>query len=272
MNLLSYHENMQRGTPDFPVEYHYIEFSHPKYFMQMHWHKDFEIIRVLKGSFTLHLNSAIFTLNEDGCAVIPGGIIHGGEPEKCVYECLVFSPSVLYTSQKCRSLIKAHFQSPVIYEKSDIADGIFDAVRSHKHGYELRLTGMLFSLMGSIAASELKTDILPDEKLEKIKSVMSLIEENYNKKLTLGDLADACHMSPNYFSRYFKTLTNRTPFEYIINCRLEAACEMLLNTNDDITDICFSCGFNDLSYFIHIFKRHRGVSPNNYRKKRGNLI
>ena len=266
MNILSYHENLQRGTPDFPMEFFSISKNHPKYHMQSHWHKDFELIRITNGTFHLILNESHFTLKKGQSAVIPGGIIHGGEPENCTYECLVFSAGILYAVQKCRSLIKAYMQNPVIYSENSDIDIIFDCFQRQSPGFELSVISRLYAICGSIVENQPVTPIMPNEKLEKIKAAISMIEDNYSKKITLDDLASVCRMSPNYFSRFFKEITRQTPFEYIITYRIEAACEMLSGGAENITEVCYNCGFNDLSYFIHIFKKHKGMSPKTYAK------
>lgn len=266
MNFLTYHENLQRGTPDFPMEFFSLSKNHPKYQMRTHWHKDFELIRIVSGSFKLTLNESQFTLTKGQSALLPGGIIHGGEPQDCHYHCLVFSAGILYAVQKCRSLIKAYMQTPVIYDKNDDIDAIFELFENQPTGFELSVIGRLYSLSASIVESRPEAPVMPNEKLEKIKAAISMIEENYSKKITLDELAEVCRMSPNYFSRFFKEITHQTPFEYIITYRIEAACEMLSGGSGNITDICYSCGFNDLSYFIHIFKKHKGISPKAYAK------
>ena len=53
MQYINYQESWQRGTADFPMEYHHVSPSHPQYVMSLHWHVEFELIRILKG--TLHL-------------------------------------------------------------------------------------------------------------------------------------------------------------------------------------------------------------------------
>ncbi len=266
MSFLSYHENLLRGTPDFPMEYFLIFKNHPKYHMRTHWHKDFELIRIIKGSFNIMLNESQFTLTKGQSAVIPGGIIHGGEPEDCTYQCLVFSSGILYAAQKCRALVKSYMQTPVIYNENPYIERIFDLFETQPTGYEFLVIGTLYELSASIVTSNPETPVMPNEKLEKIKAALSMIEDNYSKKITLDELAAVCQMSPNYFSRFFKEITHQTPFEYIITYRIESACEMLSGGVGNITDVCYSCGFNDLSYFIHIFKKHKGMSPKIYAK------
>ena len=266
MNILSYHENLQRGTPDFPMEFFNLYENHPKYQMRTHWHKDFELIRITSGKFHLMLNESHFTLTKGQSVLIPGGIIHGGEPESCEYQCLVFSAGILYAVQKCRSLVKTYLQAPVIYDENLDINQIFELSQSQPVGFELSIISRLYKIAGDAVGSRSEVLITPNEKLEKIKAAISMIEDNYSKKITLAELAEVCRMSPNYFSRFFKEITHQTPFEYIAAYRIEAACEMLSGGTGSITEICYSCGFNDLSYFIHIFKKHKGMSPKSYAK------
>lgn len=266
MNILSYHENLQRGTPDFPMEFFHLSEHHPKYQMRTHWHKDFELIRITSGSFHLMLNEAHFTLTQGQSALIPGGIIHGGEPNNCEYQCLVFSAGILYAVQKCRSLVKAYLQTPIIYDKNHDIDSLFDLFAKKPTGFELSVISGLYKVAGDAVGAQPEAFVTPNEKLEKIKAAISMIEDNYSKKITLSELADVCRMSPNYFSRFFREITHQTPFEYITAYRIEAACEMLSGGTGSITEVCYNCGFNDLSYFIHIFKKHKGMSPKAYSK------
>ncbi len=263
MNILSYHEEMQRGTPDFPAELYTITKSHPRYKMQSHWHKDFEIIHISRGKFELNLNGESFGLAAGESMLIPGGIIHGGEPEECSYECIVFAPTILYAVPACRRAVKKYVQQPV--RLPDSADKIFEVMKKKGEGYELSATACLYGIFSWAAANAGVGCVLPDKRLEKIKAAISLIEDNYSRKITLRELADTCSMSPNYFSRFFREMTGQTPFEYIVTYRIEAACELLCG-GDSVTDVCYSCGFNDLSYFIHIFKKHKNMPPKAYSK------
>lgn len=266
MKNISYHENESRGTPDFPMSLYLISENDPKYHMRMHWHKDYELIHITSGSFHLTLNGISYDIKSGQSVFIPGGIIHSGTPDNCRYECIVFSASMLYSTQKCRSLIKSHIKSPVIYDQNRDIDDIFKLVITQPFGFELTVVSKLYSVVTAAFQPQPDTPVPIDKKTDKIKEAISLIEQNYNKKIALDDMARACHMSPNYFSRLFKDMTGETPFEYINNYRIEAACEMLASGSDSITEVCYSCGFNDLSYFIHIFKKHKGMSPKAYAK------
>lgn len=94
------------------------------------------------------------------------------------------------------------------------------------------------------------------------------IIENYNKILSLKDVADYVNMSSTYFSKRFKVTTGIGFKEFLLNIRIKKASQLLLNTDYKITDVAYSCGFNDSNYFGDVFKKIKGLSPLQYRKNR----
>lgn len=90
MNSFTFHEPTQHGTPDFPCEYYYVTSSHPRYCMPFHWHKEWEITHIIEGTFTVHADDALYTAKSGDMLLIQDGMLHGGTPEKCVYECFLF--------------------------------------------------------------------------------------------------------------------------------------------------------------------------------------
>lgn len=92
------------------------------------------------------------------------------------------------------------------------------------------------------------------------------IRVNYRKNISLEDVAEHVNISPTYFSKKFKASTGFGYREYLINVRLQQACDLLLETNMSITEIALECGFNDSNYFGDVFRRAKGLSPLKYRK------
>lgn len=97
--------------------------------------------------------------------------------------------------------------------------------------------------------------------------MLELVEEAYDTDITLDMMAEKAKLTPKYFCAYFKEITNKTPMEYLNNYRLEQACMMLEQNNLPVTEIAYSCGFNDLSYFIRTFRKMKNITPGGYRKK-----
>ncbi|MBQ4574581.1 MAG: AraC family transcriptional regulator [Clostridia bacterium] len=257
------HENTQRGTPDFPIEFYHLTERHPSYQMRYHWHKDFEIVRVLEGSLTLQLNGESYRLEAGEGLFIPGGIVHGGIAERCIYQCLVFSPSLLYAVPKCRAQIKAKLISPTRFTDEKLLGALFECFFGEENDKELEIMGYLYSI--TYKAVSLQSGRMPvaSGDFDKLKGAITFIEENYHRPITLAELAASCSMSPNYFCRCFKQITAQTPIEYLAAYRIECACKQLLS-GESVTECAYSCGFKDLSYFISVFKAHTGMPPKKY--------
>jgi YesN/AraC family two-component response regulator len=99
-----------------------------------------------------------------------------------------------------------------------------------------------------------------------MQEIATYIYNNFDKKITLDDIAVKFNISRSYLSKKFKQTTGFGFKEYLVDVRVKNACRLLLETNESITDIAFECGFNDSNYFGDAFRRIKGVSPNKYRK------
>ncbi|MBE6217968.1 MAG: helix-turn-helix domain-containing protein [Bacteroidales bacterium] len=99
----------------------------------------------------------------------------------------------------------------------------------------------------------------------RVQKVKQYIDDNYSKPLRLSDLADLVGMTPVAFSRFFRQRTDRTLSEYIVDIRLGYAARMLVDSTKNISEICYECGFNNLSNFNRTFKAKRGLTPRDFR-------
>ena len=100
-----------------------------------------------------------------------------------------------------------------------------------------------------------------------IKKVLAYISENYASNISLDCLAKIAGMNPKYFCQYFRSMTDRTPINYLNYYRIECACEMLAKQNVSIKQVAVSCGFNDESYFIKMFQKYKGTTPKRFMKQ-----
>ncbi|MBL1222324.1 helix-turn-helix transcriptional regulator [Chryseobacterium sp. L7] len=94
-----------------------------------------------------------------------------------------------------------------------------------------------------------------------------IIEANLFSQLSLEQLAEQSHLSLSSFKREFAKLYNDTPANYIKNKKLEKAAELLLVSDQRITEIAFHCGFNDLANFTRSFSDKYRRTPREYRQK-----
>lgn len=278
MKYLDFKENKQRGTFDFPIEFYYVDKNHVNYVMPYHWHIEYEIIRILEGKFTILLDEKELCLQAGDVVLIHDGVLHGGTPNDCVYECIVFDINfILKDNNVCKKIISEiidhtliinNFFSKKNIEINDITYDLFDAINKKYSGYEFIVQGKLYELLGLIIKNNFysynNVDKLKQSQILKFKKAINLIENSYSSDISLTDLSNAAGMSPKYLCRFFKKMIKKTPIEYLNYYRIEIACHKLTTTNMSITDIAFSCGFNDLSYFIKTFKKYKGVTPKKY--------
>ncbi len=263
MPLSHFHEILQRGTSDFPISYYFVNENSPRYHMQTHWHKDIEVIQVISGRLNVTAGDNSFILKEGNSLYVPGGVTHGAEPENCVYQCSVFSPTLLYSTPKIRGYIKSKIISPTFLKENHYVDLLFKSLCEKKDGYEFDVISSLNKIAHTSYKNQDSTLTFKKYSAERIKPSLVYIEENFSGEISLTELAQQSSMSPNYFCKIFKEITGQTPIEYISTYRIDMACEMLL-MGKSVTETSLDCGFNDLSYFIHIFKRHKGTSPKKY--------
>ncbi len=128
--------------------------------------------------------------------------------------------------------------------------------------YELSHTEGMRELASSAFA---KVDVDSDSR--RVLKVKNYISKHFNEELRLTELADLVGMSPSSFSRFFKLSTGKTLSEYVVGIRLGATARKLVDTTDSISEICYHCGFNTLSNFNRLFRKHKGCSPSEFRDK-----
>jgi transcriptional regulator GlxA family with amidase domain len=105
-----------------------------------------------------------------------------------------------------------------------------------------------------------------------ISRVQDFIEKNYDGPLTINGLAKKFNMSSRTFIRKFTTTTGNTPLEYIQRVRMEAAKRLLEKGKLTVEQVCMEVGYGDFGFFRNIFKRLTGLTPQEYKKKYGQMF
>ena len=280
-----YNEFRQRGRFDFPIEFHHVDRHHPRFHMPYHWHMEYEIDLVVRGSVTLTLNESQVHAKAGDIIFIRDGVVHGGHPETTdtIYDCIVFDmKKMLAGSHTFQDRIEDVLKHVTLINKylpastpdiPQLMQHLFRSMKEEHTGYELVVTGLLYTFLGFIfqqglyhEAASLTLREHRRKRITQLKQTFQLIDSQYQQPLTLTDLAQAANLSPNYFCRFFQKITHHSPIDYLNRYRIEMACLKLTHTNDSITEIAFSCGFNDVSYFIRLFRRYKETSPRKYKQ------
>ncbi len=275
---MAYNEIKLHGTEDFPLQLYCIDKNHPKYEMAHHFHTNLEIMRILKGNATIRLNDRTHNVTKGDVLFVNSGVVHSAMPTECSYECLVFDPHFIAINSEFEEFV-SHIINHDIFIKefsqnteiNSIITNLFESLKRNSNKFTV--TGLLYTLFGEIInrsffEEKLHTENENAKNLYKLKKVLNYIRKFYSKQITLNDMAKIANVSPKYFCSFFKAMTSKTPVEYLNNYRIEKAAAKLLSSDMSITEIAYSCGFNDLSYFIKVFKASKGISP---KKFRGNI-
>ena len=102
---------------------------------------------------------------------------------------------------------------------------------------------------------------------ETIKKAQNFLEENFNGKISIEELASFYAIGRRNFDRRFKKATGNTPLEYLQRIKIEAAKKNFESTRKSITEVMYEVGYSDLKAFRTIFRKITGLSPVQYRNK-----
>jgi len=137
----------------------------------------------------------------------------------------------------------------------------------------LRVKDMQLDAYGSCRLLEILTEILSyssDFRQENvpiyIKEAMRVIEENYADKISLESITKSAYMSKSYFIRQFKKCTGQSPYEYLMNYRLNEAKKLLKTSEAPVYEVALRSGFESVSHFVKYFKEHEKMTPLKFRK------
>ena len=263
------------------VERHKTEFQYP-----IHSHNVYELNFIENGRGVRRIvGDSIEEIGDLELTLVTGdGLEHVWEQGSCtsadIREITIqFSPDLLDSSLLGRNQflsIKKMFENArhgVAFSLSAIAKvyTYLDTISSLEDSFDqfLNMLKILYELSqdkgARILASTSFANITGESESRRVRKVKDYISEHYAEELRLDDLAAMVGMAPSAFSRFFKQHTTRNLQDYIIDVRLGIAARMLVDTTTGISEICYACGFNNLSNFNRAFKNRRGYTPRDFR-------
>jgi len=115
------------------------------------------------------------------------------------------------------------------------------------------------------AAKKMKPN--PSDYLERIERAKAYVLQNFDRDISLKDIARNTYMSEFHFSRVFHAITHRSPHQYLLDVRFQHAILLLRDTSKTITDVCYASGFQNYPHFVAAFTRRYGISPLQFKKQ-----
>lgn len=164
-------------------------------------------------------------------------------------------------------------ETPIFkYDKDEYIDQCFKDMVSTKallKSREIRLTGLLYIFLSQLIEINRESsfaDLYENRREEYVKKAIQFIGMNYYRKISVQEIARHLGLDRSYFCTIFKRALNMPPQEFLVNYRVNKACELMKNNSLTIGDISRSVGYDDPLLFSKMFTKIKGISPRKYRK------
>lgn len=262
----------------------------PYFGVNWHFHDEFELMYIIKGEGVRIVGDSMDYFNKEELVFLGSGVPHvfkndenaskneidyivvkfnriiGGQD---LFKIPELAPINRFLKRAGKGLI---FSNTTVLK---LKKQLIKLAKSKNEDRIILLLKVLKTLSAQEDCNELSTDtfLLKSSSLgeDRTKKVINYISENYNKNISLVDLAAISYMTTNSFCRYFKNRTGKTAFQFIREFRINKACQMLINGEKNISQICFDTGFNSLSSFNRVFKSLKQISATEYKSKYSTL-
>lgn len=130
---------------------------------------------------------------------------------------------------------------------------------------DLAVKELLFRIMQVQSLNHTHTHYLDEHTNNPLACVIAYIKQHISDTISIEDLSSKAYMSKSTFYRAFKRELGLSPIEYILQEKMTRAKKLLLNSSEKIATISAEAGFQDVNYFIRLFKKMEGVTPKQYR-------
>lgn len=251
----------------------------------VHRHEEYEL------NFVANCNSArrivgdsVEVLGDYDLVLVGNGIEHGWEQHECKND-KIREITIQFSRNLFGEVFLAKTQlAPIRKMLDQSANGIafslpsimrvysrLDRLTATESGFYrvIELMAILYELADErdyrTLSSTSFSSIKPTGDSRRVQKVQEYIEHHYKEGIRLNDLAEIARMTPTAFSRFFKLRTGRSISDYLIDIRLGHATRALVDSTTSIAEICYECGFNNISNFNRIFKKKKGSSPKVFR-------
>ena len=248
-----------------------------------HYHPEIELVYITQGSGKRQIGMHLSNYFDGDLILIGSQVPHSGFTESFTdfkKEIVIqFKPDFLGTALnnvhelKMISLLFERAKQGIVFY-GDIKQDI--GLRMEGIQFESQLDGLLtlIKILNDLSLSKEMTLLNAESYYlssnlrdnERIKLIFNYIRENFMNEVSLYEISNLIHMTPQSFCRFFKKSTKKTFVQFLNEYRMNHAVKLLVDTEFDIKSICYQTGFNNLSNFFRVFKRTTGYTPEAYRK------
>lgn len=276
-------ENRPHGTSAYPYTQYYMHHPRKAFHIPVHWHDEVEIIYIKKGTITIYIGEDAFPAVAGDLFFVNTGELHFMESDDMgvEYYTLLFPLSFLsfqiedaLEQDVFMPLRQKKLLLPVQLKKFEAEKKITNIIREiinvndeKEVGYQLRTRILLLEVMEAILKENGFMQASFANATGMQRDLLAYIQMHFTEKITLAMLAGEFHLSEKYISWYFKQHFSISFMQYVSHLRMMKAKDLLLTTDQPITEVALSCGYPSVNLFIRSFKEIHGVTPLQYRKQ-----
>lgn len=243
-----------------------------------HSHEYLELLYVSEGHGTIYVNDDIYPVSPGSIVVYNRGSTHDEHLDSIEHYDMY---AIDFTDMSYGELPEDHLVAEDIVPVLSCGQNTGKIDRIIKMMWEISKSQSLQSIglchkLGMAVLSYVEISLHNKKAVSNMSAVCSrvkaIINDNYQKEVTIEKLAKSVSVSPFHLSRIFKSSTGYTINEYLKRVRLGQAQSMLVYSDMSVTDIAYAVGYGSHSYFTQLFRKQFGVSPVEFKKyhlKRG---
>ncbi|WMJ85432.1 GH39 family glycosyl hydrolase [Anaerocolumna sp. MB42-C2] len=242
-----------------------------------HWHRSIELLLVLSGDLDVWIETERFTLKENDLILINSNQVHETYSKDCVLIALqvrlsMFHMDWLNTENvffHCNSSLQInnkHFDyiREIIAKLIELNTSTVSYNQLLSYSYACRL---IYELLIHYKAEQ-PAVVRTQKQMERLGKLIEYIEKNYNREITLHELAELEYLSPSYLSHFFEKNMNISITNYLTKIRIEHSLDYLLNTDYSIEKIAELCGFSSPRSYASFFRKQYNELPSQFRKEK----
>lgn len=275
--------------------YDIVKVSLPHFVVPWHFHPEIEIMLITKGKGNRFIGDSIESFEPYDLVMVGSNLAHVWKNSQEHYEAdSSHVAECIYIVFKEDSFGQDFFKIPEMHKIKDllarsergikftgktrasVAEKIIAAVDQTGVQQFISLMEILNQLSVSEDYSFLSTigfsGKIQTFDLNRLNGVLDYVMSNFKNDIKLSEVAKIASMSPTSFCRYFKTRTNKTVMQFINEIRIGYAHKMLVETSHSVEQICYECGFKNVSNFYEQFQKITGTSPFKFRKEHSERV
>lgn len=269
--IINYDKNL-------PAKIMYLDISSDTHKTELHWHREPEIIYVVKGQAECPHNGEVKIVNQGDFIFFNSEDVHLVRPVSGTTATLLcVQLSFEYMRMFCRPIDSVIFD---IASKPEAKPEIVKVlqtmaeinVEDDDYASLLQISyvnKIYYLLMKHCICFRRVTPsmIIPKRDFSYAKTAIAYINENFKREIPLNEISSVVNLSPSYFSKYFKNVTQVSFSEYLANLRLENAIQDMLSKNSTVSAAALENGFANVKSFITQCKKVYDCTPAQYKKR-----